>query len=80
MKYAVIVEEGDTSFGAHVPDFPLNLVREFAAAVLEHLLQFLVAARFRRRCPRALRRHVRNRSFHLSPDGGNSASQSIMQR
>ena len=22
MKYAVIVEEGDTSFGAHVPDLP----------------------------------------------------------
>ncbi len=40
MKYAVIVEEGDTSFGAHVPDLPgcvavaetkaevLNLIQE----------------------------------------------------
>ncbi len=49
MRYAVIVEEGETSFGAHVPDLPgcvavaptraevLRLIREAAAFHLEGL-------------------------------------------
>jgi len=51
MKYAVIVEEGDTSFGAHVPDLPgcvavaetkrevLELIQEAIAFHLEGLRQ-----------------------------------------
>lgn len=36
MKYAVIVEEGDTSFGAHVPDLPRCVaVAETRQEVLE---------------------------------------------
>jgi predicted RNase H-like HicB family nuclease len=49
MKYAVIVEEGETSFGAHVPDLPgcvavaetkeevLNLIQEAIEFHLEGL-------------------------------------------
>jgi len=47
VRYAVIVEEGETSFGAHVPDLPgcvavaraevLRLIREAAAFHLEGL-------------------------------------------
>lgn len=51
MRYAVIVEEGETSFGAHVPDLPgcvavastraevLRLIREAVAFHLEGLRQ-----------------------------------------
>ena len=36
MKYAVIVEEGETSFGAHVPDLPgCVAVAETKAEVLK---------------------------------------------
>ena len=36
MKYAVIVEEGENSFGAHVPDLPSCVaVAETREAVLE---------------------------------------------
>jgi len=36
MKYAVIVEEGENSFGAHVPDLPgCVAVAETRGAVLE---------------------------------------------
>ena len=36
MKYAVIVEEGETSFGAHVPDLPgCVAVGDTKAEVLE---------------------------------------------
>ena len=36
MKYAVIIEEGETSFGAHVPDLPgCTAVAETKEEVLE---------------------------------------------
>ena len=44
MKYAVVVEQGETSFGAHVPDLPgCVAVAETRAEVLrliEEALQF----------------------------------------
>jgi len=51
MKYAVIVEEGESSFGAHVPDLPgciaadetreevLQLIQEAAGFHIDGLLQ-----------------------------------------
>jgi len=40
MKYAVIIEEGETSFGAHVPDLPCCIaVGETREEVLELIQQ-----------------------------------------
>ena len=44
MKYAVIVEEGKTSFGAHVPDLPgcvaVATTREEVLKLIEEAIQF----------------------------------------
>lgn len=48
MKYAVVVEQGETSFGAHVPDLPgCVAVAETRAEVLrliEEAIQFHIEA------------------------------------
>ena len=41
MKYAVIVEEGETSFGAHVPDLPGCVA---VAATKEEVLELIQEA------------------------------------
>jgi len=44
MKYAVIVEEGDTSFGAHVPDLPgcvaVGETRQEVLGLIQEAIEF----------------------------------------
>ena len=44
MKYAVVVEQGETSFGAHVPDLPHTLAgretRDEVLKLTEEAIQF----------------------------------------
>ena len=44
MKYAVIVEEGETSFGAHVPDLPgcvaVAETREQVLELIQEAIEF----------------------------------------
>ena len=44
MKYAVIVEEGENSFGAHVPDLPgciaVAETRDAVLALIQEAIQF----------------------------------------
>lgn len=44
MKYAVIVEQGETSFGAHVPDLPgcvaVAETRDEVLKLIEEAIQF----------------------------------------
>ena len=44
MKYAVVVEQGETSFGAHVPDLPgcvaVAETRDEVLTLIEEAIQF----------------------------------------
>ena len=44
MKYAVVVEEGKTSFGAHVPDLPgcvaVGEIREEVLELIQEAIEF----------------------------------------
>ena len=47
MKYAVVVEEGETSFGAHVPDLPgcvaVGETRDEVLTLIEEAIEFHLA-------------------------------------
>ncbi len=44
MKYAVIIEEGETSFGAHVPDLPgciaVGETKEVVLELIQEAIEF----------------------------------------
>ena len=48
MKYAVVVEEGETSFGAHVPDLPgcvaVGETRDEVLKLIEEAIEFHLAS------------------------------------